>query len=140
VVQQSSTKEDTSRLEFVELKVIYMTKAKKAKVNKSNYMSDQTFAELKEALEGALAYERGDCTDLRVTRIAVPRPPKPMTSHEIIHVRQRLNRSRAVFAMMLNISPRTVQAWKQGAHTPSDAALKLLNIAKNHPEVLLEED
>jgi putative transcriptional regulator len=41
--------------------------------------------------------------------------------------------------MMLNISPRTVQAWEQGARTPSDAALKLLNIAKKHPEVLLEE-
>lgn len=40
--------------------------------------------------------------------------------------------------MMLNISPKTVQAWEQGSREPGDAALKLLTIAKNHPEVLLE--
>jgi putative transcriptional regulator len=40
--------------------------------------------------------------------------------------------------MLLNISPRTVQAWEQGAREPSDAALKLLSIADKHPEVLLE--
>ena len=54
-----------------------MTKARKAKVSKSTYMSDETFADLKGALEDALAYERGERTDLRVTRVAVPRPPKP---------------------------------------------------------------
>jgi len=39
---------------------------------------------------------------------------------------------------MLNISPKTVQAWEQGSREPSDVALKLLTIAKIHPEVLLE--
>ena len=62
-----------------------------------------------------------------------------MSSREIIRIRLKLNCSQTVFAMMLNISPRTVQAWEQGARTPSDAALKLLSIAKKHPEVLLEE-
>ncbi len=32
----------------------------------------------------------------------------------------------------------TVQAWEQGARIPSDAALKLLTVAKKHPEILLE--
>jgi putative transcriptional regulator len=39
---------------------------------------------------------------------------------------------------MLNVSPRTVQAWESNARTPSDAALKLLHVARRHPEVLLE--
>jgi putative transcriptional regulator len=116
-----------------------MAKTRKAKVSKSNYMSDEAFAELKVAFEDALAHERGVRQDLRVTRVAVPRPPKPMSSDEITRVRQKLNCSQAIFALMLNISPRTVQAWEQGARTPGDAALKLLNIAKRHPEVLLEE-
>jgi DNA-binding transcriptional regulator YiaG len=68
-----------------------MTKVRKAKVSKSNYMSDEMFADLKEALEDALAYERGERTDLRVTRVTVQRPPKPMSSSEIIRVRRRLN-------------------------------------------------
>src|SRR5258707_9719485 len=116
-----------------------MAKEQRAKVSKSNYMSDEGFADLKGAFEDALAHERGERKDLHVTRVAVPRPPKPMSSAEIIRVRRKLNCSQAIFAMMLNISPRTIQAWEQGARTPSDAALKLLSIAKNHPEVLLEK-
>ena len=102
-------------------------------------MSDEAFSELRGAFEDALSYERGARKKLHVTRVAVPRAPKPMSSSEITRVREKLNCSQAIFAMMLNISPRTVQAWEQGARTPSDAALKLLNIAKKHPEVLLEE-
>jgi putative transcriptional regulator len=45
--------------------------------------------------------------------------------------------SQAAFARILNVSPRTVQAWETSARRPSDAALKLLAVAKKNPEVLL---
>ena len=67
-----------------------------------------------------------------------PQPPKAMSPKDIARIREKLNCSQAVFAMMLNISPKTVQAWEQGSREPGDAALKLLTIAKKHPEVLLE--
>jgi len=54
-----------------------------------------------------------------------------------VKLRQQLNLSQAVFASVLNVSVKTVQAWEQGLRQPSDAALKLLTIAKKHPEVLL---
>jgi putative transcriptional regulator len=114
------------------------TKIRKAQTNKTNYMSDEAFADLKEAMEDALAVERGQRRDLKVTRIRAPRPPKAMSPKDIARIRQKLNCSQAVFAMILNISPKTVQAWEQGSREPGDAALKLLTIAKNHPEVLLE--
>ena len=113
-------------------------KARKVQINKANYMSDEAFADLKEAMEDALAFERGKRRDLKVTRIQAPRPPKAMSPREIVRIRERLNCSQAVFAMMLNISPKTVQAWEQGSREPGDAALKLLTIAKKHPEILLE--
>ena len=113
-------------------------KTQKAQTNKTNYMSDEAFADLKQAMEDALAFERGKGRDLKITRIQAPSPPKAMSSREIVQIRRKLNCSQAVFAMMLNISPKTVQAWEQGSREPSDAALKLLTIAKNHPEVLLE--
>jgi putative transcriptional regulator len=114
------------------------TRTRKVQTNKANYMSDEAFGDLKEALEGALAFERGERLDLKVTRIQAPRPPKAMSPKDIARIRERLNCSQAVFAMMLNISPKTVQAWEQGSREPGDAALKLLTIAKNHPEILLE--
>jgi putative transcriptional regulator len=115
-----------------------VAKTRKAQTNKSNYMSDEAFADLKEAMEGALAFERGRRRNAKVSRIQVPRPPKAMTPKDIVQIRAKLNCSQTVFALILNISPKTVQAWEQGSREPGDAALKLLTIAKKHPEVLLE--
>jgi putative transcriptional regulator len=111
-----------------------MTKRK----TKKAYMSDETFTELMESAEQALQYERGEREGYHITRVAVPRPPQPMSSTEIARIRKRLNYSQSIFARVLNVSTKTVQAWEQGARVPSDAALKLLTIAKKHPEVLLE--
>jgi putative transcriptional regulator len=61
-----------------------------------------------------------------------------MSSAEIARLRKHLKYSQSVFARVLNVSQKTVQAWEQGIRVPSDAALKLLSIAKRHPEVLLE--
>jgi hypothetical protein len=49
-------------------------KTRKAQTNKTNYMSDEAFADLKEAMEDALAFESGQRRNLKVTRIRAPRP------------------------------------------------------------------
>src|ERR1051325_4503976 len=102
------------------------------KRTKKAYMSDETFAALMESAEQALAYERGEREGYRITRVVFPRPPQPMSSAEIIRIRKRLNYSQSTFAHLLNVSTKTVQAWEQGSRMPSDAGLKLLNIAKKH--------
>jgi len=111
-----------------------MTKKK----TKKAYMSDEAFAELMESAGQALEYERGAREGYRVTHVAIPKPPQPMSSAEIARIRKQLNYSQSIFARVLNVSTKTIQAWEQGARVPSDAALKLLTIAKKHPEVLLE--
>lgn len=73
--------------------------------------------------------------DLRVT--VLPAPPSRMSQTEIVELRQNLNCSQAVFARLLNVSLKTVQAWEQGVREPGDAALKLLAIARKNPEALL---
>jgi len=87
-------------------------------------MGDEAFSDLKDAMEDALAFERAKRGDLKVTRIQAPRPPKAMSPRDIARIREKLNCSQTVFAMMLNISPKTVQAWEQGSREPGDAALK----------------
>ena len=106
--------------------------------SKKEFVSDETFAELIESAEQALAYERGVRKGYRVTQVVVPMPPDPMSSNEIAGMRKRLNYSQTIFARLLNVSTKTVQAWEQGARQPSNAALKLLTIAKKHPEILVE--
>ena len=60
-----------------------------------------------------------------------------MGAKEVLAVRARLRVSQAAFPRILNVSPRTVQAWETNAQRPSDAALKLLSVAQKNPEVLI---
>jgi putative transcriptional regulator len=60
-----------------------------------------------------------------------------MGAKDVLAVRVSLRVPQAALARILNGSPRTVQAWETNARRPSDAALKLLAVAKRHPEALL---
>jgi putative transcriptional regulator len=94
------------------------------------------FKKIQAGLQDAIDHHRGKrVLTVRDVRLA---QPIPMRSKEIVALRSRLKVSQAAFARLLNVSPRTVQAWESNVRVPSDAALKLLHIAKRHPEVLLE--
>jgi putative transcriptional regulator len=47
--------------------------------------------------------------------------------------------SQPVFAAALNVSPDTIRAWEQGKREPDGPTLRLLEVAKQHPEVLLDK-
>jgi putative transcriptional regulator len=94
------------------------------------------FDEMRQSLGDALAFERGRAVDLRVTEI--PLLPKPMKPAEIREVRESLNASQAMFASFLCVSIKAVQAWEQGLRRPQSSALRLLEIAKKNPAVLLK--
>lgn len=100
-------------------------------------MEKELFDKLTESLNQAIEHAKGERKDLRTT--ILPRPPKPMTAKEIVALREKLNWSQAVFAAALNVSLKTVQGWEQNLRQPSDASLKLLQIAQKHPQILLEQ-
>lgn len=56
-------------------KQLSSNETRKVQTNKANYMTDDAFANLKEAMEDALAYERGERRDLKVTRVQAPPIP-----------------------------------------------------------------
>lgn len=96
---------------------------------------NSAFSKLQAGLEDAIAYHRG--TRQLTVRDVELEPPPPMDARDVVAVRASLRVSQAAFARILNVSPRTVQAWETSARRPSDAALKLLTVAKRHPEALL---
>lgn len=102
--------------------------AKKIKVN--------IYDDMRQSLQDAAAYERGERVNLRVTKI--PDPPKPMKPREIVLVRVSLNASQPMMARLLGVSAKAVQSWEQGARKPNGAVLRLLTIAKNRPRTLLD--
>ena len=103
---------------------------------RSNPKKTSAFAKLSAGLEDAIAFHRGERT--LTARDVESRPLPKLRARDVAEVRARLRVSQVAFARLLNVSPRTVQAWETNARTPSDAALKLLHVARRHPEVLLE--
>ena len=95
----------------------------------------QIFDALMEGFQDAIARKKGHKVALRVTEI--PRV-KPMRPRQIKRIRLALGASQAVFAYILNVSPKVVQSWEHGARRPTNAALKLLSIAQSNPHILLQ--
>lgn len=113
-------------------------KGKTARKAKQEYMSDTDFAELELGFKQALDYHRGNRKGYRVTKRPLPPPPKERSAAAIAKLRHRLQYSQTMFAQLINVSPKTVQAWEQGTRKPDSAALKLLAVADRHPEALLD--
>ena len=101
---------------------------KKIKVN--------IYDDLRQSLADALAFERGQNVDLRVTKI--PAPPPALKPAEIRRIRESLHASQTVFAHFLCVSAKAVQSWEQGSRRPQSTALRLLMIAKKNPAALLK--
>jgi putative transcriptional regulator len=101
-------------------------------------------AVLVESLQQAIAYERGEMTDVRVhsmevtARKAHAEKPPWYAPFLIREIRQKLGVSQAIFAEMLGVSASTVRAWEQGKREPEGPARRVLQLAESHPDVLKE--
>lgn len=85
------------------------------------------FEKIKEGLEDAIAHKKGKIT-LRTEIIEIPEPPAEYSAKEIRKIREKGHYSQSIFARVLNVSIKTVQAWESGERFPSHAALRLLEI------------
>jgi putative transcriptional regulator len=97
-------------------------------------MRGEEFKVLLEGVKAAVEHYHGLRHDLRTT--ILPMPPEPMDAAAIRALRERIGASQAVFAMALNVSTKTVQAWESGARSPDGGNLKLLRVGEAHPEAV----
>ena len=91
-------------------------------------------AELIGSMKEALAHAQGKLTLKTTTPPALIRGVSP---GEIARIRRSLNASIPVFAAYLNVTPVTVRSWEKNRRHPSGPALRLLQIAKRQPQILL---
>ncbi|HYN80442.1 MAG TPA: helix-turn-helix domain-containing protein [Gemmatimonadaceae bacterium] len=96
-----------------------------------------------EALDEAIAFQAGQKTGATVRTVTARRakatPAPKYRAIQIARLRKLMKLSQPVFADALNVSSASVKSWEQGVNEPSGAALRLLQIAERHPEVILEE-
>jgi putative transcriptional regulator len=75
---------------------------------------------------------------MRTTKVALPARVESILPQEVRSIRRKMKVSQAVFARLLNVPVVTEASWEIGRRNPSGAALRLLQIAKKEPQVLLE--
>jgi len=95
------------------------------------------FKALKKGFEEAIAHDQGKL-NLRSEMIVLPEPPVVYKPLEIKKIRERNKYSQGIFAIVLNVSVKTVQSWESGQRVPSQAALRLLEIVDKgiyNPEI-----
>ena len=73
---------------------------------------------------------------LTVRTTKLPAPAPALTPKDVARIRARLKVSQPVFAAMLNVPVVTAISWEKGRRQPSGAALRLLEIARDHQEML----
>ena len=97
--------------------------------------------QLVDAAREAVQIERGETQPARVTMYtaaeAKVEPPPQYVAERIRGIRGQMALSQPVFAAALNVSAETVRAWEQGKREPDGPTLRLLEVAEQHPEVLL---
>jgi len=93
------------------------------------------FERLQAGLNEGIQFARGQL-NLRITE--VPERPPALGAAQVAHLRRALGMSQGVFARTLNVSPKTVQSWEQGERTPSQAALRLLQVLAANPKVVCQ--
>ena len=87
-----------------------------------------------EEISVALKKDGTKSKKLTVRTVVRPAPPKELTPKQIAMLRKKMNISQNLFAELLNVSIKTVQAWEGGFTHPSGPALRLLNIAQRDPK------
>jgi len=85
------------------------------------------FQGLKKGMQEIIAHKKGKIT-LKSEFIEIPEPPKEYGPKKIKNIRTKRNYSQGIFAKVLNVSLKTVQAWESGDRNPNHAALRLLEI------------
>lgn len=92
-------------------------------------MNKKDFSQLVESIKQAGSIRRGERAASRSRKI---------TSPNVHTIRCNLGLSQMEFAMMIGVSPRTVQNWEQKRREPEGAAKALLLVTQRHPKMVLE--
>lgn len=91
------------------------------------------FDDLKEGLEQAIGFEKGNGPAKSVTYTILP--AKHYTNTEIRDIRMKAGMTQAIFSAYFGVSPKTVEAWENGRTHPTGPACRLLGLleAKSIP-------
>lgn len=90
----------------------------------------------KDTIKDALYPKKGNLT--KHNKFIKVEEPALMSAGEIRELRKFLQLSQSMFAKVFSVSVKTVMAWERGINPPSGSALRLMNILRKYPDILIE--
>lgn len=85
-------------------------------------------------LQEAVEYEKGNLPAKKMKFTVNPVPD--FTAEEIKNVRTELEMTQPLFAAVMGVSKKTVEAWEAGTNAPVGTARRMLSILKEDPTIL----
>jgi putative transcriptional regulator len=84
-------------------------------------------------LNEAIEYEKGNIKAKKIRCTVNPVPE--FTSEEIKSIRNELSMTQSVFAAVLGVSVKTVEAWETGTNVPSGTARRMIGMLREDPTI-----
>jgi putative transcriptional regulator len=103
-------------------------------MKKQNATKRNLFGEMIEGVDAMKAHREGKVT-LRTHTLAAPEIKVNPGAEFFVAAREKFNVSRAEWANMLRISPRTVEKWEQGGQV-SPIAATLVELVTQYPDTI----
>ena len=112
-----------------------MAKVLKRKTTKSNRdVKTSVFGQA--VLAGLRGWERGEAVTVR--QVAFIPKPRVRRARQVKRLRTTtLGVSQAVFARLLGVSPKLVEAWESGRNTPAGPVCRLFELIERDPATFL---
>lgn len=86
-----------------------------------------------QGLNEAIEYEKGTISARTNTVSVAPLPE--IKSNQIKDIRASLNMTQGIFAAVMGVSIKTVEAWEAGTNTPSGTAKRMLSLLQSDPDL-----
>ncbi|MBQ9239453.1 MAG: helix-turn-helix domain-containing protein [Treponema sp.] len=88
-------------------------------------MANEFYESVKRGLEQALAYERGNKDAAKSTVVSVTALPE-YSGQQVKAIRENLGLTQRVFAYVVGVSQKTVEAWESSRNIPQGPAQRFL--------------
>lgn len=89
------------------------------------------YESIMQGLNEAIEYEKGNIK-AKTTRLSVA-PLPDIESTDVKNIRLSLDMTQVIFAAVMGVSVKTVEAWEAGTNTPSGTARRMLSLLKSDP-------
>lgn len=86
-----------------------------------------------QGLNEAIEYEKGNISARKVKCTVNPVPD--FTAEEIKNIRNNLSMTQSIFAAVLGVSVKTVEAWEAGTNIPIGTARRMISMLQEDPTI-----